>query len=80
MLTALTSVAQMVGCCPAKLKVAGLIPSQDTCLGCGPDLQLGEHERQPINVSLAHRCFSPFISPSLPLSQKTQINVKKKNN
>ena len=25
-------------------------------------------ERQPINVSLSHRCFSPSISPYLPLS------------
>ena len=31
---ALAGVAQLVGHCPAKQKVAGLIPSQGTCLGC----------------------------------------------
>ena len=31
----LTGVAQLVGCCSAKQKVAGSIPSQGTCLGCG---------------------------------------------
>ena len=44
-------------------RVAGsnpsLIPSQDTCLGCGPGA--GAHERQPhIDVSL------PFFLPPFP--------------
>ena len=32
--------------------------------------QLGTCETQPIDVSLAHRCFSPSLSPSFPLSLK----------
>ena len=32
--TALTSMAQLVECHPAKQKVAGLMPRQGTCLGC----------------------------------------------
>ena len=32
---ALTSVAQLVVCRPAKQKVSGLIPNQGICLGCG---------------------------------------------
>ena len=30
----------------------------------------GTYERQPINVSLSHRCFSPSLSPCLPFSLK----------
>ena len=33
---ALTDVAQWVEDRPTNLKVASLIPSQGTCLGCGP--------------------------------------------
>ena len=33
---ALAGVAQWIGCRPANKKVAGSIPSQGTCLGCGP--------------------------------------------
>ena len=36
---ALAGVAQWVGRCPANQKVASSIPSQDTCLGCGPGPQ-----------------------------------------
>ena len=46
-----------------------------TCLGCRPASQLGACERQPINVSLAHPCFSPF-SPSCPLSLKINKLIK----
>ena len=62
------------GCCPAKQKVAGWIP------GCmhmhmpahawvaGPVSGQGTNKRQPIGVSLSHRCFSPsFPLPSLSL-------------
>ena len=49
----LTGVVQCVRHCLAKHKVAGLIPGQDTCLGCGPGSQLGVCKRQPI-VSPAH--------------------------
>ena len=34
-------------------KVTGSIPGQGTCLGCGPDPQMGARETQPhIDVSL----------------------------
>ena len=47
---------------PGKRRVAGLIPSQDTCLGCGLGPQWGVRGRQPhIDVSL-------LLPPSLPLS------------
>ena len=39
--TALTSVAQLVEYHPAKGKVAGSIPGQGTCLGCGLVPQMG---------------------------------------
>ena len=32
---ALTGASQLVGHCPAKQKVAGSIPNQETCLDCG---------------------------------------------
>ena len=67
---ALAGVALWVECRPANWKVTSLIPSQSTRLGCRPGSQLGECKRQPINVFLAHRYFSPFLSPSLPLSLK----------
>ena len=38
--------------------VAGLVPGG------------GAQERQPIDVSFSHWCFSPSLSPSLPLSLK----------
>ena len=38
--------------------VAGLVPS------------LGTYERQPIDISLSHRCFSPSLSLSFALSLK----------
>ena len=57
---ALAGVAQWVEHQPANGKVEGSIPSQGTCLGCGPDPQLRVHE---IDVSL------PLSFPS-PLSKK----------
>ena len=46
---------------PVNQKVAGLIPSQGTGLGCGPGPQWGAHERQPhIDVSL------PLFLPPVP--------------
>ena len=47
---------------PIHQNVAGSIPNQ------------GMYERQPINVSLSHWCFSPFLSPSLPRSSLSKIN------
>ena len=67
---ALAGVAQWIQCWPVNRKVAGLIPSQGTCLDCRSGPQLGAFERQPVNVPIVHQCFSPFPSPSLPLSLK----------
>ena len=48
---ALVGVAQWIERRPENQRVAGLIPSQVTCLGCGPGPQLGAHEgRPPIDV------------------------------
>ena len=69
-ITALAGVTQWIERQPLDQKVAGSVPGQGMCLGCGPGLQLGMCERQPIDVSLAHRCFSPSLSPSLPCSLK----------
>ena len=41
-------------------KVSDLIPSQGTCLSCGPDPWLGASERQPLNVSLSFSLPSPL--------------------
>ena len=49
---ALAGVAQWIKFWPVNRKVAGLIPSQGTCLGCGPGPPLGACKRQLINVSL----------------------------
>ena len=54
-------VAQWIERRPANQGVAGLIPSQGTCLGCGPGPQWGPYERQPhMDVSL------PFFLPPFP--------------
>ena len=70
---ALAGVAQRIECQPANWKVAGLIPSQGTGLGCRPGPQLGV-----VWEATTHWCFSPFLSSSLPLSLKIK-NLKKKN-
>ena len=67
---ALAGVAQWIEHRPVNREAAGLIPSQGTLLGCGPGPLLGLCERQPIDVSLTQGCFSPSLSPSLPLSLK----------
>ena len=36
---ALAGVSQQIECHPVNQRVAGLIPSQGTCLGCGPGPQ-----------------------------------------
>ena len=49
---ALAGVAQWTECQLANQRVTGSIPSQGTCLGCGPGPQWGVRERQPhIDVS-----------------------------
>ena len=51
--SALAGVAQWIELQTANQRVAGLIPSQGTCLGCGPGPQEGAPKRQPhIDVSL----------------------------
>ena len=62
LLTALAGVAQWIEFQPANQRVAGSIPSQGTCLGCGPGPQLGACEREPhADVSL-HLFLPPFPS------------------
>ena len=51
----------------------------DSPAGHMPGLQArspvgGVQERQQINVSFAHQCFSPSLSPSFPLSLKISKN------
>ena len=59
---ALAGVAQWNEHKPLNLKVPGLIPSQGTCLGCGPGPHLGARERQP---NLSHiDVFCPLSLPS----------------
>ena len=59
---ALAGVAQWIERWSANQGVAGLIPSQGTCLRCRPAPQLGARERQPhIDVSL--------LSLSIPSSK-----------
>ena len=63
--------AQWTEHCPANWKVPTSILGQGTRPGCGSGPQLGVCERRPhIDVSLAHQCFSPSLSPSLPFSLK----------
>ena len=64
---ALAGVAQWIEYWPAKQRVPGSIPSQGTFLGWGLGPQYGAHQRQPATT---HSCFSPSLSPSLPLSLK----------
>ena len=61
---ALAGVAQWIECGPVNQRVAGLIPSQGTRLGCRPGPWLGAHERQP------HTDVSPPPFPSLKNKNK----------
>ena len=67
-------VAQLVGHSPAKRKVAGSIPGQGTCLGCGysPHLEGGGVSSNQ-SMFLLHQCFSPSFFLSLPLSKINKI-------
>ena len=71
---ALAGVAQWIEWWPATQKVADSIPSQGTYLACGPSPQVVVCKRQLIDLSLAHWCFSPSLSPSLPFSLKINKN------
>ena len=59
----LAGVTQWIECCPVNQRVAGSIPSQGTCLGCGPTPPLeGCTGSNNTLMSLS-------LSPSLPLSK-----------
>ena len=76
---ALTAVAQWIECCSVNQNVPSLIPSQGTWLRYGLGPWLGVCEKLPINVFLAHWCFSHSLSSSFPLSLKiNKISFKKK--
>ena len=60
----LAGVASWVEGQHANQKVAGSIPGQGTCLGCGPGPWLG-HVQEATDG-----CFSPSLSPSRPFSLK----------
>ena len=63
-----------------KLKGCWFESPQGTCLGYMTGPQLGACKRQPIDVSLTQQCFTPSLSPSLPLSLKiNKYNVFKKS-
>ena len=62
---ALAGVAQWIECRAVNQRVAGLIPSQGTHLGCRPGSQCRARERQPhIDVSLS------LFLPPFPSLQK----------
>ena len=62
--SALASVARLVGVSSGNWTVAGLLPSQGTCLDYGFDPCLGTCRRRSTHVSLS-------LPPSLPLSLKS---------
>ena len=68
----MADVAQWIEHWSANQKVTGSIPSQGTCLGCGPGPQWGACKRQPqTDVSL------PFFLSTLPLKINQQNLYKK---
>ena len=73
--TALAGVAQWIERCPADWKGAGLITGQGTGLGFGLGPQLGLCEKQPISVSLAHRCFPLYFSLPFHLPKKKKKKI-----
>ena len=65
--SSLAGVVQQTEFWPANQKVTGLIPDQDTCLGCRPGMREATDE-----------CLSSSLSPSLPLFLKISEIYKKK--
>ena len=49
------------------------------CLGCRFSHRW-RHKRRLINVSLSYQCFSPFLSPSRPLSLEIKKKKEEKKN
>ena len=78
---ALAAVAQWVGHQPAYQRVASSIPSQGTCLGCGPGSLLCVRKRLSVNVCFTHPMFLS-LSSSLPshLSKNKEIKSLKLRN
>ena len=70
---ALAGVGQRIEHGPVNQRVAGLIPTQGTCLGCGPGPRW-----EGMWKTTTHWCFSPSLSPTPPLSLKIKINKIKK--
>ena len=64
----MAGVAQWIECQPVNQRVTGWIPSQGTCLDCGPGPLLEVCKGQLSNVSLAHVRL-PLFLPSSPLSK-----------
>ena len=62
---ALAGVAQEIELWPANQRVTSSIPSQGTCLGCGPGSPVGGTRE-----AITHGCFSPSLSLSFLLSLK----------
>ena len=58
-----TGVAQWIEHQPTNWKITGSIPSQGTCLSCGPGPQLGTCERQPQSMYLLHVSLTLFLIP-----------------
>ena len=68
----LAGVAQWIELQTVKQRVAGSIPSQDTCLGCRPGPQCRAHEKHPhIGISL------PLFLPPFPALKKINKIFKK---
>ena len=53
-----------------RLPVQSPVPTHAWAAGLVPSHYM--YGRLPIDVSLSHRCFSPSISPSLPISLKVK--------
>ena len=71
---ALTSTAQLVGCCLAKQKVTGSVSSQDTSLGGGFCPGQGAYEKQLLQKQLIQRQLMdasfPLFLPPFPFLYK----------
>ena len=73
---ALADVAQWIECQPANQRVSGSIPTQGTCLGCGPGPQWRALERQPYTDVSVPLFLPPF--PSLKISKTFKTKTKMK--
>ena len=65
----MTGVVQLDGCFPTGQRVAGWIPGHDTGMGCGFIPGQGMFERQSVDASFSHKCFSPSFFLLSPLSK-----------